>query len=650
MQSLSATYSPEDNKLRLYATARLDSATYALVSDAGFRFAPKQDLFVAPAWTPEREDLLLQLCGEIGDEDKSLAERAEERADRFEDYSDKRDAEAVQAREAVGAITAGIPLGQPILVGHHSEARARKDAQRIEDGMRKAVNRWDTARYWERRAKGAIAHAKYKERPDVRHRRIKGLEADKRKQERTLADSHRFLSMWQKDGLTLTRAKSIANYDHISALFPKAVYPRSDYEGMQSLWSALDKEVISAEAAREIAQKHHERVIERGRRWITHLDNRLAYERAMLGEGGGLAADRFNIEKGGRVLIAGEWLVVLRVTKQRGRIVSLTTTARYVPVRGIEEVTDYRPPAEGDAEKATQATKLPPLTNFPGKGVIEMTSAEWKARPVDCKSTRTAPASESHGAYRYRSAFVPGTYRTGRVYLTDAKRVDPPPPDGDAPPPVRFEREIVATERPTVQASASKQPDSTGAEFAAMREQLREGVQVVAAPQLFPTPPAVAARMLDLAGIEPGHAVLEPEAGTGALVRELATRVDLSEVKLSAVEIDQRLSSTLALHHPDATVRCADFLDCEPDDLGRFDRIVMNPPFANAQDIAHIRHAVRFLKDGGRLVAICANGPRQQEGLRPLVEGTDGHWEELPAGAFGASGTQVGTALLVLEA
>ena len=36
-------------------------------------------------WTPEREDLLLELCGEIEDEDTTLIERAEARAERFED-------------------------------------------------------------------------------------------------------------------------------------------------------------------------------------------------------------------------------------------------------------------------------------------------------------------------------------------------------------------------------------------------------------------------------------------------------------------------------------------------------------------------------------------------------------------------------------
>jgi len=58
--------------------------------------------------------------------------------------------------------------------------RARKNAQKIEDGIRRAVKMWDTATYWTDRAAGAILHAKHKERPDVRARRIKGLEADKR--------------------------------------------------------------------------------------------------------------------------------------------------------------------------------------------------------------------------------------------------------------------------------------------------------------------------------------------------------------------------------------------------------------------------------------------------------------------------------------
>jgi hypothetical protein len=151
-----ATYSPDDNKLRLYAGGRLSPELYARVKAAGFGWAPKQDLFVAPMWTPWREDLLLELCDEIGDEDKSLSERAEDRAERFEDYSEARASDAESARKAVSAIADNIPLGQPILIGHHSERHARRDAEKIENGMRRAVKMWETSKYWEQRAAGAI--------------------------------------------------------------------------------------------------------------------------------------------------------------------------------------------------------------------------------------------------------------------------------------------------------------------------------------------------------------------------------------------------------------------------------------------------------------------------------------------------------------
>jgi hypothetical protein len=109
----SATYSPEDNKLRLYPAYRLGKEEYQRVKDAGFKWAPKQELFVAPMWTPSREDLLLEMCGEIGDEDKSLVDRAGERAERFEDYSDNRAKDAESARKVVAAVADNIPFGQP---------------------------------------------------------------------------------------------------------------------------------------------------------------------------------------------------------------------------------------------------------------------------------------------------------------------------------------------------------------------------------------------------------------------------------------------------------------------------------------------------------------------------------------------------------
>lgn len=267
--NMDATYSPEDNKLRLYAATRLDSELYERVKAAGYRWAPKQELFVAPRWTPQAEDLALELAGEIGDEDTSLADRAENRADRFDGYSDKRGREAEQARESIASIADNIPLGQPILVGHHSEKRARRDAAKIENGMRKAVNLWKTSKYWTRRAAGVLSHAKYKERPDVRRRRIKTLEAERRQHTRQIQKDKDAAGHWSNPNFPLTqkRAQSIASH-----------------YGPFGLWSDLDQEKVTAEHARDDTLPKLAENIAYNTRWTDHLTLRIGYERALLGD------------------------------------------------------------------------------------------------------------------------------------------------------------------------------------------------------------------------------------------------------------------------------------------------------------------------------------------------------------------------------
>lgn len=247
MTTYTATYSPEDNKIRLRASSRLDKETYDRVRAAGFIWAPKQELFVAPMWTPQRHDLAQELAGEVGDEDTSLVERAEQRSERFENYSKNRGADAANASAAVDVIAGNIPFGQPILVGHHSERRARKDAERIEAGMRKAVKMWETSEYWTQRAAGALHHAKYKELPRTRARRIKTLGADMRIHERNLK----------------LIESQLAN-DHATMECPNAM-PDDERNAL----SRIDR------APRSIAFQQ---------RWITHYKNRIAYETAMLAE------------------------------------------------------------------------------------------------------------------------------------------------------------------------------------------------------------------------------------------------------------------------------------------------------------------------------------------------------------------------------
>lgn len=110
-------------------------------------------------------------------------ERRARRAERLRAWAASRELKAQAAFEAVHAITDNIPLGQPILVGHHSEARARRDLARIDSGMRRAIENAEKAGAMRSRAahiEQAAERAIYSDDPDAIERlraRIAGLEA-----------------------------------------------------------------------------------------------------------------------------------------------------------------------------------------------------------------------------------------------------------------------------------------------------------------------------------------------------------------------------------------------------------------------------------------------------------------------------------------
>ncbi|WP_275556649.1 DUF3560 domain-containing protein [Mixta sp. Marseille-Q2659] len=435
-QSYRATYSPDDNKLRLYSVLRLDGETYQRVKLAGFKYAPRQGLFVAPMWTPGREDLLIELAGEIEDEDQSLFDRQEERAERFEEYSEKRAAESGQVLAAVDSLASVIPFGQPILVGHHSERRARKQAQKIENGMRRAVNLFETSEYWERRAEASLRHAAYKERPDVRWRRIKKIEADLRKSEREIQNAEKFIKLWSSANLNRAMALAIANVDHLYCCFTLEKYPRppekSQYEGSRSIWSALEDNIITAEQARDICIPCHQRTITRQNRWAAHYRNRLTYERAMLDEYGGVLASDTDMVPGGQVKSRGEWLTIIRVNRSGGKISSLVTSEySFMGREGAtttitpDRITEYKAPSAEEAKAAKAAAKRPPIVNYPGEGFVSMTKEEWSKKHADFKQVKGIAAGDDHKAYRIRRVMSTG-YTLSPVYITDMKTIELP--------------------------------------------------------------------------------------------------------------------------------------------------------------------------------------------------------------------------------
>lgn len=67
-------------------------------------------------------------------------ERLEARAEKRRTWAGSAERKADAAHERVYQIADGIPFGQPILVGHHSEGRARRDQARMESGMRTSVD------------------------------------------------------------------------------------------------------------------------------------------------------------------------------------------------------------------------------------------------------------------------------------------------------------------------------------------------------------------------------------------------------------------------------------------------------------------------------------------------------------------------------
>ena len=174
----SATYCPEDNKLRLYV-GRVPREEYLKLKEEGWTALPKQRELgkgdFAATWTPEREATALTYAEFIEDEDAGPAERAADRAERFAGYREKRVADAEKEADRYE--------GQPMVHGFQDAAKAERSAARHDRIGDKAVNAWDKAEYWQRRTSDVISHALYQSCPSVRMGRIIEIETQLRRLE-----------------------------------------------------------------------------------------------------------------------------------------------------------------------------------------------------------------------------------------------------------------------------------------------------------------------------------------------------------------------------------------------------------------------------------------------------------------------------------
>jgi hypothetical protein len=156
--------------------------------------------------------------------------------------------------------------------------------------------------------------------------------------------------------------------------------------------------------------------------------------------------------------------------------------------------------------------------------------------------------------------------------------------------------------------------------------------------QFYPTPPKLARIATELAAIGPADRVLEPSAGQGDLA------ADLPPERTTCIEISALHCAVLKARGLSATE--ADFLEWAPRTLTtstRFDRILMNPPFADGRAVAHLQAAAQLLAAGGRLVAILPASMRGKD----VLPGLRLTWSAVYGGEF--ADTSVAVAIVVAE-
>lgn len=165
----------------------------------------------------------------------------------------------------------------------------------------------------------------------------------------------------------------------------------------------------------------------------------------------------------------------------------------------------------------------------------------------------------------------------------------------------------------------------------------------------FDSPPAVVARVVKLAEIAPGMRVLEPSAGVGNIV----AGVEAAGAEVTAIEIDAaRLQKAKERCQMVGGIRLLNFLSTKPEPT--FDRVAMNPPFAKQADIAHVEHAAKFLKPGGRLVSVMSptwqtRSTKIAASFRAFLQALNAVVVELPSGSFKDSGTGVNAVIVSFE-
>lgn len=151
--------------------AHIIGATVSALEEAGFTVTTEIDQTLRPT-------------------DEVEADRIARQAQRVEGLTKRADRKAIAADAAeakADSLAKALPLGQPILVGHHSEGKMRRHFDRITQTTRTSITASEEAREVAERAAIAARTTDLRYAPRTVARRIERLEVEQRKFGRAIA-------------------------------------------------------------------------------------------------------------------------------------------------------------------------------------------------------------------------------------------------------------------------------------------------------------------------------------------------------------------------------------------------------------------------------------------------------------------------------
>jgi len=167
--------------------------------------------------------------------------------------------------------------------------------------------------------------------------------------------------------------------------------------------------------------------------------------------------------------------------------------------------------------------------------------------------------------------------------------------------------------------------------------------------QYFPTPPELADWLVSMSDVKPEYSILEPSAGTGAIIN--AIHKVCSDVVVDAFELMPENRQKLE-KMPGVTLIGEDFTQGVP---RTYDRIFANPPFSKNQDIKHVRMMYDALDPtwGEMCVITSRHWVNATEKIcvefREWLGEVGAETHEIPNGVFDESGTNVATMAIVIK-